>query len=78
MNAWTAIALALLVSLSTAIAGEATLQSESIGDYNARMQWFVDAQYGMFIHFGVYTQLGGEWQRQPMRKWKCCRAGTST
>ena len=32
---------------------------EALEAYNERMQWFVDAQYGMFIHFGVYSQLGG-------------------
>ncbi len=26
------------------------------------MQWFVEANYGMFIHFGLYSQLGGVWQ----------------
>lgn len=27
-----------------------------------RMQWFKDARFGMFIHFGLYSQLGtGEW-----------------
>ena len=24
-----------------------------------RMRWFTDAKYGMFIHFGLYSQLGG-------------------
>jgi alpha-L-fucosidase len=27
-----------------------------------RMKWFTDAKYGMFIHFGLYSQLGGEWE----------------
>lgn len=27
-----------------------------------KMEWFVDARYGMFVHFGVYSMLGrGEW-----------------
>lgn len=43
---------------------------ESLNAYKARIQWFVDAQYGMFIHFGVYSQLGGEWKGEPMRKMK--------
>lgn len=30
--------------------------------YQKRMQWFTDAKYGMFIHFGLYSQLGGEWE----------------
>ena len=28
----------------------------------ANIQWFTDAKYGMFIHYGLYAQLGrGEW-----------------
>ena len=28
----------------------------------ANLKWFTDAQYGMFIHYGLYAQLGrGEW-----------------
>jgi len=33
--------------------------NESNDDFNKRMQWFKDAKYGMFIHFGLYSQLGG-------------------
>lgn len=43
---------------------------ESLEAYNDRIQWFVDAQYGMFIHFGLYSQLGGEFKGQPMRTMK--------
>ncbi|MEP5340782.1 MAG: alpha-L-fucosidase [Algibacter sp.] len=32
---------------------------ESEADFSQRIQWFNDAQYGMFIHFGLYSQLGG-------------------
>ena len=32
---------------------------ESDEDFSKRMQWFNDAKYGMFIHFGLYSQLGG-------------------
>ena len=32
---------------------------ESEEDFQKRMQWFNDAKYGMFIHFGLYSQLGG-------------------
>lgn len=27
-----------------------------------RMRWFNDARFGMFIHWGLYSQLGGEWR----------------
>ncbi|HZK95526.1 MAG TPA: alpha-L-fucosidase [Prolixibacteraceae bacterium] len=32
---------------------------ESEADFTKRMKWFTDAKYGMFIHFGLYSQLGG-------------------
>ena len=44
------------------IAGKESLQS-----YNARMQWFADAQYGMFIHFGLYSQVGGIWKGKQIK-----------
>lgn len=27
-----------------------------------RLQWFREAKFGMFIHWGVYSQLAGEWK----------------
>jgi alpha-L-fucosidase len=33
--------------------------NESEADFAKRMKWFTDAKYGMFIHFGLYSQLGG-------------------
>lgn len=32
---------------------------ESKADFDKRMEWFNEAKYGMFIHFGLYSQLGG-------------------
>lgn len=36
--------------------------NESQEKIDQRMKWFNDAKYGMFIHFGLYSQLGGEWK----------------
>lgn len=33
--------------------------NESKDDIQKRMRWFTDAKYGMFIHFGLYSYLGG-------------------
>jgi alpha-L-fucosidase len=31
-------------------------------DIDSRLEWFVNARYGMFVHFGLYSLLGrGEW-----------------
>jgi hypothetical protein len=43
-----------------------TAQTTAVGirseqtDVN-RMQWFRDAKFGMFIHWGIYSDLAGEW-----------------
>lgn len=31
--------------------------------------WFKDAKYGMFIHFGLYSKLGGIWKGKKMEEW---------
>jgi alpha-L-fucosidase len=39
---------------------------ETAQQHDARMQWFRDAKFGMFIHWGLYSQLAGEWKDQPV------------
>jgi len=36
---------------------------ESKTEFTQRVKWFKDAKYGMFIHFGLYSQLGGVWKK---------------
>ncbi|MCL4507440.1 MAG: alpha-L-fucosidase [Chloroflexi bacterium] len=31
-----------------------------------RLQWFMDARFGLFVHWGLYSVLAGEWQGQRM------------
>lgn len=35
--------------------------SSSSGKEHKNIQWFKDAKFGMFIHWGLYSKLGGEW-----------------
>ena len=35
--------------------------SETPEQKNARMQWFREARFGMFIHWGLYSILAGRW-----------------
>lgn len=37
---------------------------ESDAELEQRMAWFNDARFGMFIHWGAYSVLAGEWQGQ--------------
>jgi alpha-L-fucosidase len=62
-----ALGLSLGASVSTA-APQPAFVEESLEAYNERMQWFVDSQYGMFIHFGLYSHLGGEYKGQKPKK----------
>ena len=42
-------------------AGASPEFKETAAEHDARMQWFRDAKFGMFIHWGLYSQLAGEW-----------------
>ncbi len=51
-----------LAILLTSAAQALEPKEESLESYNSRMKWFAEGQYGMFIHFGLYSRLGGEWK----------------
>lgn len=36
--------------------------SRSSEKENPNVQWFKDAKFGLFIHWGLYSHLGGEWK----------------
>ncbi len=57
------ITLFLLVTFfSLSLFAQVNYLNEAQSDTENRLQWFDDAKYGMFIHFGLYSQLGGEWE----------------
>lgn len=33
--------------------------NEPENEFKKRMEWFTDARFGMFVHFGLYSNLGG-------------------
>ena len=39
--------------------------SETPAQHDARMKWFREARFGMFIHWGLYSQAAGEWDGKP-------------
>jgi alpha-L-fucosidase len=39
---------------------------ESMKTHDRRIAWWREARFGMFIHWGVYSQLGGTWKGQPV------------
>lgn len=54
------------MSLSSCSVASTDYLNESQKDFRERMQWFTDAKFGMFIHFGLYSSLGGVYKDQPV------------
>ncbi|MCA9101771.1 MAG: alpha-L-fucosidase [Planctomycetales bacterium] len=51
--------------LALAEGGDTTkVALESNAEHDARMKWWRDARFGMFIHWGVYAVAAGEWNGQ--------------
>ncbi len=61
------VTLALIMALSTPDSPPAVPPKESAqvaawaADRDARMAWWRDARFGMFIHWGLYSGAGGVW-----------------
>jgi alpha-L-fucosidase len=36
--------------------------TESMKTHDTRIEWWKEAQFGMFVHWGVYSTPGGEWK----------------
>ncbi len=60
--------LAALCALTPAFA--ATPPAETAQEKATRMQWWSDARFGMFIHWGLYAVPAGEWKdRKDLAEW---------
>jgi alpha-L-fucosidase len=47
--------------------GGVNLVNETPTEFDARMEWFREAKFGMFIHWGLYSVAAGEWNGKPVR-----------
>jgi alpha-L-fucosidase len=68
-----AVGLAVLLALGISLAGpssrsraEEPFLKETLADREARMQWWRDARFGMFIHWGLYAIPAGTWDGKPI------------
>lgn len=41
---------------------------EAIAPENQRIDWWLDARFGMFIHWGPYAVLGGDWKGERLEE----------
>ncbi|RPI19787.1 MAG: glycosyl hydrolase, partial [Acidobacteria bacterium] len=51
----------LLLSLSTLSAASPQNFNDTPAKREARLKWWREARFGMFIHWGVYSVPAGEW-----------------
>jgi alpha-L-fucosidase len=67
-SAWGLLLVLALAGLGTlpSVAQSAPPPSETSAARDARMQWWRDARFGMFVHWGLYSGLAGTWQGQPV------------
>jgi alpha-L-fucosidase len=61
---WRAPLLAACLSLS--LVQIATPQSAAPSSQDAKMKWFREAKFGLFIHWGLYCIPAGEWKGKPI------------
>ncbi len=59
MKLWNLACLLLLLATTAPAPSQPT---ETPAQHDARMAWFRDARFGLFIHWGVYSVPAGEWE----------------
>jgi alpha-L-fucosidase len=57
----------LVILLALAIFSFSEAQRESKADRDKRMEWWRDATFGMFIHWGVYSVPAGQYQGKEVK-----------
>ncbi len=54
--------------LTTGRAAETSSTVETPAQRDARMAWWREARFGMFVHWGLYSGLAGTWEGKPVGK----------
>ena len=79
----TLLLLALLLSSACTLNAQEASHSkttESKVDREARMAWWKEARFGMFVHWGIYSTTGGLYKGQKLpnsAEWMMCRGKIS-
>ena len=58
------------IVLASSMHGHAADRSSSVTESpqrrDSRMQWWREARFGMFVHWGLYSGLAGTWEGKPV------------
>ncbi|MEA2734179.1 MAG: alpha-L-fucosidase [Humisphaera sp.] len=67
MRSWIAFLIVLSFCVSMSLAQATGPLPETNEQRDARMKWWRDARFGMFIHWGLYAIPAGEWKGQEVK-----------
>src|SRR5688500_11282702 len=71
----TLLLLSLILLMGVAFAGAQTALPaksatpeafETAAQHDTRLQWWRQARFGMFVHWGLYSGLAGTWEGKPV------------
>ncbi len=54
------------IAVSKSHAVPAIQDTETVAERNARLAWWREARFGMFIHWGLYSSAAGKWDGKPV------------
>jgi alpha-L-fucosidase len=57
---------ASVIVVAVMVLGQALAQAAPGADRDARMAWWREARFGMFVHWGLYSGLAGTWDGKPV------------
>ena len=40
---------------------------QKINKSSEHLKWWSDSKFGMFLHWGLYSQTGGDWKGKPYK-----------
>ncbi len=52
----------LAIYSSNTVVAQGPARQETREAHDARMAWWRDARFGMFVHWGLYSELAGDWK----------------
>jgi len=61
-----AVLVPLLAQNPSPAAAPAAVSQPETPEHTARMAWFREAKFGLFIHWGLHAIPAGEWKGQPV------------
>ncbi len=66
-SVWSKFVLSLLgINLLFSVSAPPARGAETARERDARMAWWREARFGMFVHWGLYSGLAGTWEGKPV------------